>query len=588
MARELQAQTYQTSGTVYARLWSATGQYWYTVTPAFETYNAAHITSYALTGTQDGSNGKWTADMPAAVTVGLYYYCFFLRAGGSPAEADLAISTVGSIEYTGTVASAAVAYLPQAQAGAANGVPTVDANNNIHGLVPGTGTGQINANSGKVPATLASTDVTGNVACDLQTIKTQAVTCAAGVTVNTNVGTTQPVNFTGTASSALVQTDIRDWNGAAVATPNVSGVPKVDVVDWLGTAPNSLNAGRVDAACSVRSGTAQTGSASTITLDSGASSTNNLYQDALVFITGGTGAGQVRSIISYVGSTKVASIYPNWTTNPDLTSTFTLLPMGQVDVGCWNNHSVSSTISGIPDVNLTTWLGSTPNSLNIGKVDAVCAIRTGTCQAGSTSTTIIFDSGASTVNDLYKDCLVLLAFGPGIGQVASIQSYTGSTRTATIFPAWQSTPTASTQFIIIPMSQVDVGNWLNVAPLALSSQQVQAVVPSSTVVASVTGAVGSVTGNVGGSVGSVVSSVTVGAYSSGQDPFTLIMAGTMTEAYSTGAVTLPQAIYEMLQVVGQFSISGTTLTVQKRDKTTTAATFTLDSADDPTSRSRAS
>ncbi len=118
MAKELQADTNQTSGTVYARLYTTTDQYWYTVTPAFEAYNAAHIASYALTVNQDGANGKWTADMPAAVTVGLYYYCFFLQSGGSPAEVDLAISTVGSINYTGTVASAAIAYLPQAQAGA--------------------------------------------------------------------------------------------------------------------------------------------------------------------------------------------------------------------------------------------------------------------------------------------------------------------------------------------------------------------------------------------------------------------------------------------------------------------------------------
>lgn len=42
---------------------------------------------------------------------------------------------------------------------------------------------------GKAPVTLASTDVTGNVASDVQTIKTQTVTCAAGVTVSAYVGT---------------------------------------------------------------------------------------------------------------------------------------------------------------------------------------------------------------------------------------------------------------------------------------------------------------------------------------------------------------------------------------------------------------
>ena len=53
-------------------------------------------------------------------------------------------------------------------------------------LTVGTGAGQINpSGTGKVPATVASTDVTGNVAADVQTIKTQTVTCSAGVTVNT-------------------------------------------------------------------------------------------------------------------------------------------------------------------------------------------------------------------------------------------------------------------------------------------------------------------------------------------------------------------------------------------------------------------
>ena len=43
--------------------------------------------------------------------------------------------------------------------------------------------------SGKVAATLAAADVSGNVAADLQTIKTQTVTCSGGVTVRANVGT---------------------------------------------------------------------------------------------------------------------------------------------------------------------------------------------------------------------------------------------------------------------------------------------------------------------------------------------------------------------------------------------------------------
>jgi len=49
--------------------------------------------------------------------------------------------------------------------------------------------GAITIAGGKVAATLASADVTGNIACDLQTIKTQAVTAAAGVTFPASIGT---------------------------------------------------------------------------------------------------------------------------------------------------------------------------------------------------------------------------------------------------------------------------------------------------------------------------------------------------------------------------------------------------------------
>lgn len=73
----------------------------------------------------------------------------------------------------------------------------------------------------------------------------------------------------------------------------------------------------------IRSGTAQAGSSTTITLDASASATNDLYNKAGIVITGGTGAGQVRSIADYVGSTKVATVN-SWATTPDATSTFVI------------------------------------------------------------------------------------------------------------------------------------------------------------------------------------------------------------------------------------------------------------------------
>jgi len=63
-----------------------------------------------------------------------------------------------------------------------------------------------------------------------------------------------------------------------------------------------------------------------------------------------------------------------------------------------------------------------------------------------------------------------------------------------------------------------------------------------------------------------------------------------TESYaSDGAAATPaQLLYMIYTCVAEFAVSGTTLTAKKVDGSTTAMTFTLNDASDPTSRTRAS
>src|SRR5439155_22913168 len=60
------------------------------------------------------------------------------------------------------------------------------------------------------------------------------------------------------------------------------------------------------------------------------------------------------------------------------------------------------------------------------------------------------------------------------------------------------------------------------------------------------------------------------------------------ESYAAKGVvpTLRQALFMLLQEIQERSITATTLTVKKLDGTTTAMTFTLDSASTPRSRTR--
>ena len=77
---------------------------------------------------------------------------------------------------------------------------------------------------------------------------------------------------------------------------------------------------------SIESGTAQAGAATTITLRSGASSTDDIYNSQILAIVGGTGEDQVRMIGDYTGSSKVATVDSAWTTTPDATSKYEIFP----------------------------------------------------------------------------------------------------------------------------------------------------------------------------------------------------------------------------------------------------------------------
>lgn len=74
----------------------------------------------------------------------------------------------------------------------------------------------ITISGGKIAATLASTDVTGNVAADLQTIKTQTVSCAGGVTV----------------PAATLASTTNITAGTLTTVTNLTNLPAVPT-DWL-------------------------------------------------------------------------------------------------------------------------------------------------------------------------------------------------------------------------------------------------------------------------------------------------------------------------------------------------------------------
>jgi hypothetical protein len=93
-------------------------------------------------------------------------------------------------------------------------------------------------------------------------------------------------------------------------------------------------------------GTAQAGAAGSITLAAaGTSAVNDAYKGMVIETTGGTGGTPVqrRVIKAYNGTTKVATIYPNWTVTVDVTTTYAIrknarylpISVAQESLTCW-------------------------------------------------------------------------------------------------------------------------------------------------------------------------------------------------------------------------------------------------------------
>ena len=118
------------------------------------------------------------------------------------------------------------------------------------------------------------------------------------------------------------------WTASTISiTSPKFAFTKTEVEPAANITPSSIDGtATISASASIfhdgREGTAQAGSSDTITLDSGSLSTNDIYNGSTITITAGTGSGQIRIISDYVGSSRVATVSENFTTQPDATSEF--------------------------------------------------------------------------------------------------------------------------------------------------------------------------------------------------------------------------------------------------------------------------
>lgn len=171
----------------------------------------------------------------------------------------------------------------------------------------------------------------------------------------------------------------------------------------------------------LRSNACQSATSTTLRLDASAASNTNAYKGALLLITNGSGANQVRRITAYNGTTKDATIDTAWDTTPSGGDAFVILA---------TEGPQSTVVTQDADITLS-----------------------GTAQAGA-STSITLPAGASAVTDFYKYQVVTLTGGTGAGQSRIVTAYNGTTTVATVDSAWATNPDATTTFVLRGMGSI--------------------------------------------------------------------------------------------------------------------------------------
>lgn len=113
---------------------------------------------------------------------------------------------------------------------------------------------------------------------------------------------------------------------------NYGGIEFEVEIAGAGTAGQAPGYGPLLRACgfgqvlnaTAESGTAQAATPTTITLRAALSAADNAFNGMMIRITGGTGVGQRRLIVGFVGATDIATVNKAWDTNPDATSTYSI------------------------------------------------------------------------------------------------------------------------------------------------------------------------------------------------------------------------------------------------------------------------
>lgn len=314
------------------------------------------------------------------------------------------------------------------------------------------------------------------------------------------------------------------------------------------------------------------------------SSTTNLPEvDVKSISDDATAAGNLELDYDGTGYAKTNSTIGTTTTNTDMRGTDSALLATNVptnfadmlievttghvgvDVLEWLGTAVAAATAGRPDVNIVSVFNNILPALilerwlNEGKSSI----------ADSGTTTTLVDASLSEADDRWNGALLVFTSGTNNGYTAIVTDFDAATDTLTFTPAVPNAVTTEA-FVLLP------GLGWGARDLANATDGLGAIKAETALIVADTNELQT------DDIPTLIAALN-------DISVTNILTTQMTEAYAAdgSAPTMAQALMMIQQLLGEFAISGTTLTLKKVDGATTAATFTLDDATNPTSLTRA-
>lgn len=297
--------------------------------------------------------------------------------------------------------------------------------------------------------------------------------CVAVIVKTSTVGAKTTPLVIYPQESGDIKVDVQSWLGTTVSTPTVAGVPNVNAKTWNDLTTVALplvpaTAGRtlvVDASGladanvvkvgPTGSGTAQTAGDLKASIAAVQSDTDDIQTRIPSALVSGRIDASVGAMAANVMTAAAAASDLTTELQAGLATSSALATVaGYIDteVADIQSRLPAALVSGRMDSSVGAMASGVLNRAALAADTGLQSIRSNTAQSGS-GTSITLDASASAVTDFYKNALIIITGGTGVGQGRFCTAYNGTSKAATV-SAWATNPDNTSTFAIVAFDAI--------------------------------------------------------------------------------------------------------------------------------------